>query len=67
MRAKEFKLLCQTALDLFQERVFTVLIKTIVKNLFKELEAERGGELVDWVKLKKMLAVQFSVILTIVL
>ena len=47
--------LCQTALNKFQAEVFTPVIKTIVKTLFEELEAERGGDLVDWVKVKKTL------------
>jgi hypothetical protein len=47
--------LCQTALTKFQEEVFMPVIKTIVKTLFDELEAERSGELLDWVKVKKTL------------
>jgi hypothetical protein len=41
--------------------VFEVVIKTIVKNLFQELEAERTGELIDWIKMKKTLHVPYRI------
>jgi hypothetical protein len=49
--------LCQTAINAFQKDVFEQVIKNIVTHLFKELEAERGGELIDWIKMKKTLNV----------
>ena len=49
--------LCQQAIRMFQKDVFEKVIAILVKNLFDELEAERGGELVDWIKMKKTLHV----------
>lgn len=51
-------LLFQHAIKLFQKEVFEKVIKLVVKNLFDELEAERTGEIVDWIKMKKTLHVK---------
>ena len=52
---RKLKSLSQTGLNIFKEQVFEKINKVIVKTIFELIEAEREGEVVDWVKLKKIL------------
>ena len=47
--------LSQTGLNIFKVEVFDKISKVIVKTIFELIEAEREGEVVDWIKLKKIL------------
>jgi cullin 1 len=47
--------LSQTGLTIFKKEVFEKINETIVKTIFELIEAEREGEVVDWIKLKKIL------------
>ena len=47
--------LSQSGLLIFKEHVFEKINKTIVRTIFELIEAEREGEVVDWIKLKKIL------------
>jgi len=47
--------LSQTGLNIFKVEVFEKINDLIVRNVFDLLEAEREGELIDWIKLKKIL------------
>ena len=47
--------LSQSGLAIFKKEVFEQINKTIVKTIFDEIEAEREGEMVDWIRLKKIL------------
>eukprot|EP01022_Parablepharisma_sp_SALTPOND_P020080 TRINITY_DN3553_c0_g1_i1.p2 TRINITY_DN3553_c0_g1~~TRINITY_DN3553_c0_g1_i1.p2 ORF type:complete len:644 (-),score=82.86 TRINITY_DN3553_c0_g1_i1:7834-9765(-) len=47
--------LSQTGLLIFKQHVFEKINVDIVRTIFELIEAEREGEVVDWIKLKKIL------------
>eukprot|EP00826_Nyctotherus_ovalis_P047005 TRINITY_DN5357_c0_g1_i4.p1 TRINITY_DN5357_c0_g1~~TRINITY_DN5357_c0_g1_i4.p1 ORF type:complete len:571 (-),score=227.42 TRINITY_DN5357_c0_g1_i4:413-2125(-) len=48
--------LSQTGLDIFKKQIFAKLNEPIVKAVLELIESEWEGEVVDWIRLKKIIA-----------